>query len=328
MGTGPRNATATTPDTTVANAGIAGRYDRTTTPANLVSAPGSTPVAAFNYAAAGTVYQQAGTLDLKGWDFGRWAWNGFSTEGFSAEDVNIDDTIQASSAETNLAALRAGYEGTALSGDVGRFSEIILAHPELKAGFEAMTRNEGENVVSGFQQMVTGEGAIDMDQFAEMMENPRYRQMMAQMMTSVGGNASMEDGINFTRYAQAAMRNPRDEEARRRFLEHAEAMGVETSGLEQAAMMDQLQDFFRDPQRFIVDMVNSMNLPPEYANMLTSFLGGTTAFLMDTGDYYWNGQNGQPGIRDIASGIGERLENDGEEIRARYAAAPAGPGLM
>lgn len=275
----------------------------TPAPANLVSAPGSTPVVAFNTAAATSIYAQAGTLNYGG----------------------VDATIKGSSVETNLTALQAGYEGTALAGDVQKFSEIILAHPDLRAGFEAMTRDEGANVVEGFQQMVTGEGAISMDEFAQMMENPAYRSVMAQMFTAVGENDhSMEDGINFVRHAQAAMRNPSDEAARRRFMEQAEAMGVETSGLEQQVMMDQLQNFFRDPQRFIVDMVNSMNLPPEYANMLTSFLGGTATFLMDIGDYYVNGQDGQPGLRAIVSDTAARLEESGEQIRQQYSAPAMG----
>ena len=279
------------------------------------------PTVGFNAAAAVGVYANANTLVR---DQGTFASirrlidpNG---------DVNIDATIKGSSAQTNLEAIVAGTQGTTMEASARTFKDTILAHPELRDGATAMFRDEGAETLKAFQQMMTGEGAIDMNQFADMMKNPAYRKIVGQMFQQVGTNKyGMNDAVEFTRRAQNVMKDPNDPKKQREFLQHAEGMGIPTDGLKTQVAMDKLKEFFQNPDKFITELVNGLNLPPQYANMLTSFMSVTTKFAIDTGQYYWNGQNGQPGLQQIGATIAERMGNHGEEIRNRFASAPATP---
>ncbi len=278
--------------------------------ANSPSAPGAGNVTAvaFNQAAALGVYAQLGTVE---WGVTNWR--------------AADYTIKANTVETNLAALDAGYAGTELAATVDSFTDTILAYPELRDGMEALLKDEGMNAVDGIQAMLTGEGSIDMAEFQTMMENPEHRAIIANMFEKVGTSEyGMDSAVEFTRRAQAALRDPNNTETRNAFMQYADSMGVSTSGLQTQFAMGQIGDFFRDPDKFISELVSSMNLPPEWANMITGLMSGITQFAMDTGQYYWNGQDGQPGLQSILSSAGNRLDEFGGEINQRYAAAPSG----
>jgi hypothetical protein len=274
--------------------------------------------AAFNSAAALGVFQQAGTLKQSSMLWG------------AVQVTDINATIKGSTVQTNLEAMVAGTQGTTMEASAKTFKDTIMAHPELRNGAEAMFRDEGDATISAFQQMMTGEGAIDMNQFADMMKNPAYRKMVGQTFQQVGTNKyGMNDAIEFTRRAQNALKDPNDPKKQNEFLQHAEGMGVDTSGLKTQVTMDKLKEFFQNPEKFIHEMVKSMNLPPEYANMLTSFMSVTAKFAIDTGQYYWNGQNGQPGLRQIGGQIAENMQNHGDEIRQRYGnSSPTSPTPM
>ncbi len=270
----------------------------------------------FDFAAAGTVFKDKGTIELNGI--------------FGLGGVDVDGTIKANSIQVNLEALEAGYKGTASAGTVKEFKDIILAHPDLAKSAEAMIKDEGENVINGMQQLLTGEGAMDMAAFRDAMNDPAKRAMVAQAFDKVGTNEfGMEYAVEFSRNAMAAIKDPAKNG--QEFLKTAQKAGINTSELEQQNMMAMFKDFWSNPAGSIAGLFEKIDLPPDLKAGLTSIVSNVVGFYKEAFDHYAFGGDGGPGLVDIAKkGWGSAIKDgyktaqeNGVKFTAPPAAAPA-----
>lgn len=313
--------------------------DHVETTAKPETAPGAaTPggkdfTGQFDAAAAGRVYRAAGTLDLKGWDV-LYALRDPAT--ITADEVDIDATIKGSSVKTNLEAFVAGYAGTDQAADMKTFADTILKYPELEKSMGAALKDEGENFVQSISGLATGEGAIDMGQFAAAMGDPTKRDLFKQMLDRIAtSELGAEYAVRFSRDAMAASKNPTDMAALNKFRQTAKDGGIDLSKIQQQALMDTFQGFLSNPEEAITSFVDSIEfLDPQMKEMMTGLLNGVMGICRDICGEYWNGANGAPGLKQIIPAIGDELSISGREDRTRYlhtdaapaTPAPAGPG--
>jgi hypothetical protein len=143
----------------------------------------------FDQMAAGMVYMGAGTLVM----------NGLSP--------NVDATIKNSSALTNLNAMAAGYPA------ITPFVDAVIKYPELTAAADKMLKDEGQNIIGPFQEMLAGQNPVDMQQLAGLMDNPEYRGKMAEMMNKVGTQAVGADyAVRFSQAMVSSAKDPSNKE--------------------------------------------------------------------------------------------------------------------
>lgn len=298
---------------------------------------GSTPVAgapagidftsAFNLQAAGKTFFAAGTLfekDGTTYTTAEWAADQVSGE---QPDVDVDATIKASSIDTNLDAILAGYKGTAQEASMTTFVETVRSHPELKSAMDAVLKDEGAGMIDGVTALATGEGAINMDQFSAAMQDPAKREVFANMLNRVATHElGPEYGVKFARAAMKAANNPDDVEARDEFTKIAEEGGVDIGPVQKKAMMAMFQDIWNNPREGIAKFVDSLQgLPPEWKEGLTGILGGIATFYKDIiGDFAF-GHDGAPGLVDIVKNGADLAMEAGQ--RDRTAAGIGAPAL-
>jgi hypothetical protein len=271
---------------------------------------------AFNNAAARDVYDRHQVLAR---DTGVMASirTMFSSDG----DINIDRTIRGASLDVNFEALRAGYVGTPQEADVNKLTALIQRHQELRQGATTLLQGEGENVIGGLSQLVTGNGRISMDQLVERMDsNPEQRRIFGRMMTEVGRREDlpMDYAIRFTNDAMAAAQNPTDTAALNRFRTTARAGGIDTGDVEREGMMNMFGDFMRNPQQAITRFMDSMNLPPELKEGLTGILNTVVGFYTQViGDMAY-GRDGTRGLIDIGREAWGNAQEAGRDARREY----------
>lgn len=283
-------------------------------PASSEAVPPSAPPKAngnFNAAAAGKVYSDAGTL--KG--------------GILGFNPDIDETIKASSVETNLGALAAGYKGTGAENSVVAFKDVILAYPELAKAADGMLKNEGEHVLGGMKEILTGNGAINMDDFKKAMEKPENRALVADMFDKVATNEfGMEYAVEFTKDAMAAMKDPMKNG--QKFLDTAKKAGIDTSALEKQAGNDAFLDLLKEPKNGIFDMMSQMDMGFDLKAGLSSILSGLAGFFKEAFGHFLIGDNEGPGAIEIfKNGWSQAVQSGTEEYARRgVTPPPAGAG--
>lgn len=289
----------------------------------------------FNKDAARDVYEKAGTAPSAFTVLRAMTLRGeFSEKARMETATNM--AIIGSDAQTNLEAIYAGYKGTSAEKSVGTFKDVILSHDDLKKGANAMLKDEGSKMLGAFEKMLTGDGALNVDEFKTMMNDPAKRKLVASMMTAVGTDKyTAEDAVEFTSRFVSAARDPKDLGKGKKFLEFAKNMGLDTSEVEKQAMKDGMKSLFSDifssdpkkSQGAIAGFVNSMRLPPEMANIFTSILSGLAGGLQNMMGYYANGKGSQPGFVQIIGNAMDIASKDGAEIRQRHGfSTPPAPG--
>ncbi len=289
------------PTTEKPAAGAAASAEKSTVPALFAN---------FDAAAAGKIYYDAKTLDMKGADI---LYATKSAADLTINDIDIDATIKGSSVETNLSAIAAGLKGTDAESSIQTFKDTILSHPDLAKSAEGMLKNEGEHVIEGMQQLLTGEGAVNMDDFKKAMEDPTKRQMVAAMFDQVATDEfGMDYAVDFTRDALGALKDPVKNGSK--FLATAQKAGIDTSDLQQASMLDMAKGFMSNPSGAIASFMDSLNLSPDMKAAFTSLANVVVGFVKEIGTYYAYGDEQGPGLIEIGKKGFEDAAIDGHKI--------------
>ncbi len=225
------------------------------------------------------VYKQAGVYRTQLWGF----------------LPDFDATIKAADIDTNLKAFEAFMGSENPNGR--KFVDVIRAHPDLKAGLNALLKDEGQNAVTGLQNILAGQngqGGLDASKFEEMMKDPVKRDLVAQMLHRVGTKeVGMDYAGRFVTAAMDASQNPGDMGKGQAFLAVAREGGINTTDIERQGQREALASFMDDPsggirsftRRMLKGMETSLGkMPGQSGNMvagLISGLGGMFAGMMD-----------------------------------------------
>ncbi len=278
----------------------------------------------FNLRAAGTVYLAANTLrQTDGTEL-------TAVEALTQSDqADVDATIKASTVDTNLDAMIAGYKGTELEGQMTSFAETVREYPELKEALGNVMKDEGAAILPAVTQLTTGDGAISMEDFATAMADPAKREVYTNMLNRV---ATHELGapyaVEFSRAAIRAGKNPNDADARDEFIRIAAEGGVDIGPVQQQTMMEMFSNIMNDPQKYITQFVDSLQgISQEWKEMLTGALNGLVGFYGDIIGDYLNGHDGSPGLKEIGQNIGQIAQDAGIEDRAKFLPAVAAPAI-
>lgn len=264
------------------------------------TAPAPQATASFNAAAALGVYSREGKLEM--------GWTG----------IDQDKTIKNNTIDTNLDAIKAGYQGTTAEKNVNSLVNMIKKYPELKEGAAAMLKDEGQNVMGGFAELVTGNGAIDMDTIsAKMDSSPAARAAFAKMMKQVGTSKfDMNYAVRFTRDAVDAAKDPTNTAKVDKFGKTAGEANIDISSIKTEAASDMIADFFKNPQAGIAKFVDSIDfLSKDMKESITGMLSGVFDFYKDIGHKWLDGDASSPGLKTAFNELMSQSADSGHKIR-------------
>lgn len=267
----------------------------------------------FNKTAAGVVYiSNSSAYDANGQKLGALGVI------LNQNALDADKTIRNSSIDTNLKAIQAGFKGTPHQNKIDGFIDAINKHGDkdnLKTNLAAAMKDEGAGMMNALADLATGNGSLTPAQLNEYLSDPTKRKLLSDTLQRVStADYTARDGVDLINKAVAAKDG--DNKKVNEFLDQAKKMNIDTSGLQQDEMMKMLKEVWTNPSQGIAKFLDKIDMPQDFKEGLTGFLSKIAEFYKDVLNYYINGENGQPGLRQIFANAVEVNKDDGRKIRA------------